>query len=57
MTKLQAQIAGYGLVVIGAVLSVVGAILKNDSLTVTGGGLAFAGLTALGLPRPKDVSE
>ena len=56
MTKFQAYLLGYGLVVIGAALAVVGTIVvKNDTLLGFGIGVAGAGLTAHKLPRPTDI--
>jgi uncharacterized membrane protein len=56
MTKFQAYLLGYGLVVMGVGLALVGTIVvKNDTLLGFGIGIAGAGLTALKLPRPQDV--
>ena len=56
MTKLQAKLTGAGILVAGIGIALTGAFLKNDALTVFGSTLTFAGLTALGIPRPQDAS-
>jgi len=56
MTKLQAQLIGIGMVVLGVgVAAIASLVLKNDALAILGIGLAVSGGTALGIPRPKDI--
>ena len=55
MTKFQSYIAGIGIFASGVALTVVGALVKNDTLLGLGGGLLMSGLAALGIPRPQDA--
>ena len=55
MTSFQATLAGFGILIIGAGLAMVGALIKNDALMGFGIGLIGSGITALGLPRPQDA--
>lgn len=55
MTHFQAYLAGLGIFAVGVGLTVLGALIKHDTLLGLGIGLITSGATALGIPRPADV--